>query len=94
MRKSDVVFKLIERDFSITREELVSSGTGDRVKTEVRAVAFILLRNGQGLSLHQVARIFNRSHSTIVYGIKQVIKKPNLLLSAIKIQAELIEAVS
>lgn len=73
--------------FDVTVEELAGPGRG-RPLVSYRQITMAVVRRETGASLPAIGRMFNRDHTTVMYGVERVEKVPALRAAARALQAE------
>ncbi|MDD0853421.1 DnaA/Hda family protein [Halobacteriovorax sp. GB3] len=76
------IISRVARDFAIDRD-LLTSPMRKKSVTFARHVAMYILKEKNGLNVMRIAEVFNRDHSSVIYGIakmkQEVQKNPQLL---------------
>jgi chromosomal replication initiator protein len=64
---------VVNREFGLDRDRLLSAQRGDFVAARARQVGMFLVQELTALSTPRIAKIFNRSdHTTAIYGCKKI----------------------
>lgn len=64
------ISKILSKEYEVDVQELFGKKREHHI-TKVRFMAWYTLKNNYEMSFSKIARIFDRDHSSIIYGIKK-----------------------